>query len=194
MIKINLLGDALAQGGGAKADAAQDVAIYADEGGRRSLPIAGVVIGLLMASLGGIYYLWLNNEITKKEARQAALQTELDTYKPYFELEARFRKKKEELQNKEQTLIDLRKRQQLPVYFMQELANCLPEDVWFISISQNGMQISVAGQARNFEAINNFYNNLQAKQRWFKKVVYPGATRQGDWLNFTITFELQNAV
>ena len=195
MIKINLLGESLSQAG-ARAAAVEPAALYAETGTRKSLPIAGVVVGLLAASIGGVYYLYLNNQIDTKKAQAASLQKELDELKPFIDLEAKFRKKKEELQNKEQVLVDLRKRMQLPVYFLQELADSLPDDVWFQSIDQNGMAITIKGQARNFESINTFYGNLQQRTRWFKSVNYPGGQKDasGNWVNFTITFQLQNAV
>lgn len=195
MIKINLLGESLSQAG-ARAAAAEPAALYAEEGARKSLPIAGVVVGLLAASLGGVYFLFLNNQIDAKKVQAAQLQKQLDELKPFIDLEAKFRKKKEELQNKEQVLVDLRKRMQLPVYFLQELADSLPDDVWFQSVQQNGMAVTIQGQARNFESINTFYNNLQQRTRWFKSVTYPGGQKDaaGNWVNFTITFQLQNAV
>ncbi|HJU84277.1 MAG TPA: PilN domain-containing protein [Holophagaceae bacterium] len=198
MIKINLLGDALAHGASPKAagGAAEPVALYADEGAQRSLPIAGVLIGLALASVGGAYFLWLNNEVHKLEAQQRILQEEKKQYDPYIALEAEFRKKKEDLQAKEQAITDLRRKQQLPVYFLEELANSLPDHVWFLKITQKGMTISIEGEASNFESINAFYQNLQARSRWFKKVNYPGGKVMGNKrvVDFTITFELQNAV
>ena len=70
MIKINLLGDALAQGGGKKADRAEPAQIYGEGegGGRSSLPIAGIIVGLLFASTGGVNYIFLNNEVQRAEA------------------------------------------------------------------------------------------------------------------------------
>ena len=192
MIKINLLGESLAQAG-AKA-ASEPAALYAADGPRKSLPLAGVALGLLGVAGGGTYYLILNNQIQHKQEEAARLQKELDELKPFIDLEAKFRKKKEELQNKETVLVDLRKRMELPVYFLQELADSLPDDVWFQSVQQSGMAITIKGQARNFESINAFYNNLQQRTRWFKAVTYPGGQKQGDWVNFTITFQLQNAV
>ena len=193
MIKINLLGESLAQAG-ARAAASEPAALYAEEGARKSLPIAGVLLGLAGVVAAGGYYLVLNNQIEAKKQEDARLLKELDELKPFIDLEAKFRKKKEELQNKEQVLVDLRKRMELPVYFLQELADCLPDDVWFQSVQQNGMAITIQGQARNFESINAFYNNLQQRTRWFKSVTYPGGQKNGDWVNFTITFQLQNAV
>ena len=193
MIKINLLGESLAQAG-ARAAASEPAALYAEEGARKSLPIAGVLLGLAGVVAAGGYYLVLNNQIEAKQQEDARLQRELTELKPYIEKEAQLRKVKEELQNKEQVLVDLRKRMQLPVYFLQELADCLPDDVWFQSVQQNGMAITIQGQARNFESINAFYNNLQQRTRWFKSVTYPGGQKNGAWVSFTITFQLQNAV
>ncbi|MBS1766796.1 MAG: PilN domain-containing protein [Acidobacteria bacterium] len=193
MIKINLLGESLAQAG-ARAATSEPAALYAEEGARKSLPIAGVLLGLAGVVAGGIYFLILNNQIEAKKQKAAELQKELDELKPFIDLEAKFRKKKEELQNKENVLVDLRKRMQLPVYFLSELADSLPDDVWFQSVQQTGTTITIQGQARNFESINAFYNNLQQRTRWFKSVNYPGGQKNGDWVNFTITFQLQNAV
>ena len=192
MIKINLLGESLAQAG-ARA-ASEPAALYAEEGARRTLPIAGALVGLAGASIGVIYFLILSGQISRKEKERDQYQAELKVLQPFIDLEAKFRKKKEELQNKEQVLVDLRKRMELPVYFLQELADSLPDDVWFQSVQQNGMAVTIKGQARNFESINAFYNNLQQRTRWFKAVSYPGGQKQGEWVTFTITFQLQNAV
>ena len=191
MIKINLLGESLAQAGARVAS--EPAALYAEEGVRKSLPIAGVLVGLIGVAAGAGYYLFLSNQIDRKTQEEAKLQHQLDELKPFIDLEAKFRKKKEELANKEQVLVDLRKRMELPVYFLQELADSLPDDVWFQSVQQNGMAITIKGQARNFESINVFYNNLQQRTRWFKSVTYPGGQKQGDWVTFTITLQLQNA-
>ena len=199
MIKINLLGDALAQAGAKKGGdkaAAEPVQVYTGEGGSRSrLPIAGVVVGLVFAALGGVYYLWLNSNVVREEKRKADLERDKKQYEPYIALEKKFREKKEALQKKEEVMTTLKRQQALPVHFLEELANSLPDDVWFKKIAQKGMTITIEGEARNFEAINAFYGNLQSRTRWFKKINYPGAKRgTSGAFEFTISFELQNAV
>ncbi len=199
MIKINLLGDALAQAGGKKGDdkgSIEPVQIYTGEGaGRSSLPIAGVVVGLVFAALGGVYYLWLNSEFTKAEQRKAALEQDKKQYEPFIALEKKFRTKKEALQKKEEVMTSLKRQQALPVHFIEELANSLPDDVWFKRVAQKGMTVTIDGEGRNFESINAFYGNLQSRTRWFKKISYPGAKRgPSGAFEFTISFELQNAV
>jgi Tfp pilus assembly protein PilN len=200
MIKINLLGDVLAQAGpkkGAeKAVAAEPVQVYTGEGGSRSsVPIAGVVVGLIFAAFGGVYYLWLSSEFTRAEKKKAELQQEKKQYEPFIALEKKFREKKETLQKKEEVMLTLKRQQALPVHLMEELANSLPDDVWFAKVSQKAMTITIEGEARNFESINAFYGNLQSRTRWFKKINYPGAKRgPAGSFQFTISFELQNAV
>ncbi len=195
MIKINLLGDALAQGGGKKSERAeQPVQIYGEGegGGRPGLPIAGAVIFLVFASIGGIYHVILGNEVQKAEAKKADLERQRDELKKFIDLEKQFRDKKEMLAKKEEIMQGLRRSQQLPVHFLEELANSLPDDVWFREVTQRGMNVSIKGEARTFEAINLFYSRLQSRTRWFKNINYPGAERKGNNLEFTLSFDLQN--
>jgi Tfp pilus assembly protein PilN len=199
MIKINLLGDALAQAGGKKGGdkgSAEPVQVYTGEGGSRSsLPIAGVVVGLVFTALGGVYYLWLNSEFTKAEKKKADLERDKKQYEPYIALEKKFRDKKAALQRKEEVMTTLKRQQALPVHFLEELANSLPDDVWFKKVTQKGPTVTVEGEGRNFESINAFYGNLQSRTRWFKNINYPGAKRGATGaFEFTISFELQNAV
>ncbi len=199
MIKINLLGDALAHAGSKKVGdkgSVEPVQIYTGEGGSRSsLPIAGVVVGLVFAALGGVYYLWLNSEFTKAEKRKADLELDKKQYEPYIALEKKFREKKDALQRKEEVMTTLKRQQALPVHFLEELASSLPDDVWFKKVTQKGPIVTIEGEGRNFESINAFYGNLQSRTRWFKKINYPGAKRGATGaFEFTISFELQNAV
>ncbi len=199
MIKINLLGDALSQTGAKKGGdkaSAEPVQVYTGEGGSRaSLPIAGVVVGLVFAALGGVYYLWLNGEFTRAEKKKADLERDKTQYEPYIALEKKFREKKDSLQKKEEVMTTLKRQQALPVHFLEELANSLPDDVWFRKVAQKGSLVTIEGEGRNFEAINVFYGNLQSRTRWFKKINYPGAKRGATGsFEFTISFELQNAV
>ena len=89
-------------------------------------------------------------------------------------------------------MLNLKKNQELPVHFMEELANSLPDDVWFREITQSGMNITIKGEARTFEAVVLFYNRIQSRTRWFKNVNYPGAGKQGNTISFSISFDLQN--
>jgi len=200
MIKINLLGDALAQAGSKKGggEVAQPVQVYVEGEGaaRSSLPIAGLVIALVGVAGAGAYALMLFNDVRKLQTEQVRLQAEAKKYEPFLQLEKTFRERKQQLQRKEDVMNTLKRQQALPVHFLEELANSVPEDVVFTKISQKGMSFTIEGESRSFEAVNAFYNNLQSRNRWFQKINYPGANRdtKTNVLVFKISFDLQNAV
>ncbi len=194
MIKINLLGDALAQGSGKKLDKAEPMQVYVqDEGaGRSTLPIAAILFGLLFSAIGGVYYIWLTNQIDRSNQKRDQLAKQVEELKKYIDLEKKLRDQKEAMQKKEEVMLNLKKTQELPVHFMEELANSLPDDVWFREVTQNGMNITIKGESRTFEAVVLFYNRIQSRTRWFKNVNYPGAGKQGNIISFSISFDLQN--
>ncbi len=195
MIKINLLGDALAQAMGKKPEKMAEAApIYADRdsGGGSSLPVLGIVAGLVFASLGGVYYLWLDGQVKDAEVKVAKLQEEKRELDTYIKKEAEFQKKKIALQKKKEAILKLKNAQKLPVHLLQELANCLPDDVWFREVSQKGMAITIKGESSSFEAINIFRSKLLEQTTWFKNVNYPIADKKTGVVDFTISFDMKN--
>ena len=195
MIKINLLGDTLAQVGGKKAEKAEAVPVYAETTGtgRPSLPIAGVLFGLAIASVGGIYYVWLNSKIEFENRQKVELEAKKRELEKYMELERKFRSQKEMLQKKKEVMMGLKTFQHLPVHFLEELANALPDDVWFREINQKGLSINIKGEATSFEAINQFRNRLLEQTKWFSNVNYPAANKNGRTVEFTISCDLKNS-
>lgn len=197
MIRINLLGDALASAGGRKAAASAEPAqVYAQAEGsaRASLPIAGVAVGLVFALFGVGYYLWLNQQVARAEETKVKLEAEKQELEKYIRLEKTFREQKEALQKKREVMMGLKNAQSQPLYFMQELANCIPDDVWFREITQKGGAITIKGESSSFEAINLFRIKLAEQTKWFGGVDYPTANRKGNVVEFTISFNLKNPV
>jgi len=195
MIKINLLGDTLAQASNKKADKADAVQVYAEaEGaGRSSLPIAGVLIGLILASFGGIYYVWLHGKVVEATRIQAELQAKKKELEKYTQLEKTFQAQKAALAKKKEVMMGLKAFQHLPVHLLEELANALPDDVWFKEINQKGLNITIKGQSASFEAINLFRNRLLEQKKWFQNVNYPAANKVGRTVEFTISCDLKNS-
>ena len=195
MIKINLLGDTLAQTNAKGADKPQAVQVYAEAEGstRSSLPIAGVLFGLILASFGGIYFVWLNGKVEEATRYQAELQAKKKDLEKYTSLERTFQAQKASLAKKKEIMMGLKTFQHLPVHLMEELANCLPDDVWFKQIDQKGLNISISGESTSFEAINQFRNRLLEHSKWFVNVNQPAATKVGRTVGFTISCDLKNS-
>jgi Tfp pilus assembly protein PilN len=194
MIKINLLGDTLAQVAGKKPSTPESVPVYAEaEGSRRSsFPIAGVLLGVILTGLGGIYYVYLNGKVEQARHRQVELQAKKKELEKYIELEKTFRAQKDSLLKKREVMVGLKTSQQLPVHLLEQLADCLPDDVWFREISQKGMNISIKGESSSFEAINQFRNRLMEQTKWFQNVNYPAANKKDRTVEFTISCDLKN--
>jgi len=194
MIRINLLGDTLVQAAGKKPDRAEPAQVYAQgEGsGRSSFPIAGLLVGLVCTSLGLVYYLMLDREVRQAQERVVKLEQEKRDLSKYIALEKTFREQKESLQKKKEVMLGLKTAQQLPVHLLEELANVIPDDVWFKEISQKGMAITIKGSSGSFEAINLFRNKLIDQSKWFRNVNYPTANKKSGVVEFTISFDLKN--
>ena len=195
MIKINLLGDTLAQVAGKKQEKAEAVQVYAEGAGagRSSFPLVGVLLGVILTSLGGVYYIWLNGKVEQARREQVELQAKKKELEKYIQLEKTFRTQKESLQKKKEVMLALKNAQALPVHMLEELANCLPDDVWFKEISQKGMNISIKGESSSFEAINQFRNRLLEKNKWFQNIKYPAANKKDRTVEFTISCDLKNS-
>jgi len=193
MVKINLGRDLLAQAFHKKTikDAPAGPKPDKQPEQKTSLLIP-MVLFLLFVAFAGLYYHWLNGNIKRETARNTALTTEKKSYEPYLELEQQYRDLKEALEKKEEVLNKLRKQQQLPVYFLQELGNSIPENVWLLKISSNGAKIEIRAESLTEDAIYQFRDNLAIKTQWFKNVDYPGATRVDKLLEFSLTFDLIN--
>jgi len=194
MIRINLLGDTLAQTAGKKPDKAEPAQVYAQgEGsGRSSFPIAGLLVGLVCASIGLVYFLMLERDVRQAQEKATKLEQEKKDLSKYIALEKTFREQKEALQKKKEVMLGLKTAQQLPVHLLEELANALPDDVWFKEVNQKGKAITIKGESASFEAINLFRNKLIEQSKWFGNVNYPTANKKAGVVQFTISFDLKN--
>jgi len=193
MIKINLLGDTLAQVTGKKMDKGESVQVYAQDqdANRASFPLAGLLVGLFFVAFGVVYYVGLNRKVEEQTQKKVDLERQKQELAKYTALEAKFRKDKALLDKKKAVIKDLRITQHLPVHLMEELANALPDDVWFSGISQKGLTITIQGESASFEAINLFRTHLMDQQNWFGNVNYPTATKNGNIVGFTLSFDMK---
>lgn len=156
-------------------------------------PTAGLLVALLMLSGGGLYALLLRDRLAKARAWSMELERAHQASAGYRALVEGGRIRQEMLRRKEEALLALTREQALPVHLVQELVACLPREVWFKKLTQRGAQVTLEGEALDFESINTFFGNLQAHGRWFRKPVYPGAKRgPSGAFEFTLSFELQN--
>jgi Tfp pilus assembly protein PilN len=193
MIKINLMGDALTQVAGKKTDKGESVQVYGQEEAahRASFPLAGVLVGLFFVAFGVVYYVGLNKQVEEQTQKKADLERQKAELEKYTALEAKFRRDRDLIEKKKNVIKGLRITQHLPVHLLEELANALPDDVWFKEISQRGLNISIKGESASFEAINLFRTHLMDQKNWFGNVNYPTANKNGNIVQFTLSFDMK---
>ena len=200
MIKINLLRDPFTQAQAArKSDANEPAPVInipgAKSAGNKKQSSAGaILLFLIFASLGGLYYYWLDREVTKEQERNVELTAQKKELEPYFQLEQQYREQRESLRKKEQILTKLKKQQQFPVYFLIELANSIPDNVWLVRVNNKGNKVEIRGESLSEDAIYQFRDNLASRPQWFNNVNFPGATRRDRRLELSINFDLMNPV
>jgi Tfp pilus assembly protein PilN len=197
MIRVNLLEEVLSpKGSGKPGERHFDLPEAPGEaaGQGQGFPFVGLTVAMSLGSMAFVHALLLQSVLTQASAKKVQLERERKQYDPYISLEKKFRERKDALQKKEEVMTALKRQQALPVHLMEELANSLPSDVWFKKLIQKGNLITIEGEGRNFESINAFFGALQTRERWFRKLSYPGAKRSPNGsFEFTISFELQNA-
>jgi len=140
------------------------------------------------------YYLWLNQQVARAEETKAKLEAEKQELEKYIQLEKTFREQKAALEKKREVMMGLKNAQVQTLYFLQELANSIPDDVWFREVVQKGNPVSIKGESSSFEAINLFRTKLGEQTKWFGSINYPTANRKGNVVEFEISFNLKNQV
>ena len=134
----------------------------------------------------------LDREVRQAQEKIAKLEQQKLELAKYTALEKKFREDKEALQKKKEIMLGLKTAQQLPVHLIEELANTVPDDVWFKEIVQKGTGITIKGESSSFEAINLFRSKLNEQTKWFGNVNYPKADKKVGVVEFTISFDLKN--
>jgi len=154
MIKINLLVESRAE----KVSRAPLITVGA--GGLNNYILIGmIVLGLAYV---GLRYWRLTTRLRGIETGIAANQSEFERLKPIIaEVEA-YKKKAAALRHKIDVIEQLKQNQTGPVRIMDEVCKAVPELVWLTSMTLNGNQLMLSGQALNENAVANFITNLGA--------------------------------
>ncbi len=154
MIRINLLETKKAAGG-------REGGMKFDFGGQAV--IAAVWIGVLLLAAGYIGIRWytlsntieeLADEIQDKEQERRELEKALKS------VEER-QQKKDALERRVELISDLKRRQRGPVHLLDQVSRQLPEFLWLEGLEERDGAIQVRGKAMTYNAVSNFYNNLQ---------------------------------
>ncbi len=172
MIQINLLSGREGSPKKVPRESTAVTSFSAIEGESNAIMIVAAIVFIVGLVGVGIWGYMLHS---RKEALSQDLsrkKQELRTYQGLIEQEKRFRARKEMLERKEQTIVQLKDRQSKPMKLLEEIYNRCPDTVWFESIVQKGMSVTIKGRAKNTEAANQFYQEL-SQSPLIRGVEYP---------------------
>lgn len=123
--------------------------------------ILGVALALVLAACIGVYAVLLSkiliekNEISKKEAQIAALQSKIKEVRNFENLQ-------KQLRTKLDILDKLKAGRSGPVHLLDDVANAVPKSVWLESFKESGGKGTMTGLSLNEEGVAALLQNLEA--------------------------------
>jgi type IV pilus assembly protein PilN len=149
--------------------------------------LATLVVGWRWYTLAGDHRR-LVSDIARAEAEKERLQAIIKKGEDY-------KAKKDLLQRKIALVSQLKKNQSGPVHLLDEISKQLPDFLWLDNMTEAGWQIQIMGKATTYNAVSNFYNNLNGS-RYFENVVLGpiSAIPQGVTFSLSCQFNPQPVV
>ena len=140
--------------------------------------LATLVVGWRWYTLAGDHRR-LVSDIARAEAEKERLQAIIKKGEDY-------KAKKDLLQRKIALVSQLKKNQSGPVHLLDEVSKQLPDFLWLDSMTEAGWQIQIMGKATTYNAVSNFYNNLNGS-RYFQNVVLGPITASPQGVTFSLS-------
>jgi len=155
MIKINLL----AEKGQTKAKSSSPSSIQTEGmGSGQNLLLMGLlVVGVLIS--GGWWWSLKGTTAQLKNDIEVA-DAELERLSEVRRKRDEYTRQKELLERKIELITNLKKQQAAPVHILDQISKNLPDFLWLESMTSTANAISVSGKATTYNAVSNFYGNL----------------------------------
>jgi Tfp pilus assembly protein PilN len=154
MIKINLL----AERKQAKAKSSPtSLQIEEGTGGRNLLLAAILILGLVVA--GGWWWM-VSSDLAEWQQKHEEADRELERLAEIRKKGDEYKAQKELLERKVNLITELKRRQEVPVHILDQISKNLPDFLWLESMSAARNKVSISGKATNYNAVSNFYENL----------------------------------
>ncbi len=181
MIKINLLAEKKKQG---QAKPAGTPMLSGGAGGPRNLLLVAILV--LAFAIAAFWNYRLNVQVDEWREKHVQADAELLRLEAIRKKGEEFEARKALLARKIDLITDLKKQQAVPVHILDQVSWNLPDFLWLNSMNVTGGKISLAGRATTYNAVTNFYNNLNDSD-YFTDVTL-GKTAQGDQgVSFSLT-------
>jgi len=127
---------------------------------------ASALVGGLLA---GIIFLWYQGQISKQQAKNQVLQTEIKRFDAQIKDIATLEAEITALRARQQAVEDLQADRNLPVHLLTELVRQVPDGIYIASMRQDNQNVTLQGVAQSNERVSEFLRNLGNNTPWFSK-------------------------
>ncbi|MBE9505078.1 MAG: PilN domain-containing protein [Proteobacteria bacterium] len=131
-----------------------------------SIAVLSLVVCLLVS---GYFYYRISGQVETASAEIAKTQKELNRLKSVIAKVNKFKKDSKVLGQKLKVIENLNRGRQSTVYFMDELSNMMPEELWLNSLQENKWALNIKGQSLAQSTIAAFMTNME-NSRMFESV------------------------
>jgi Tfp pilus assembly protein PilN len=83
-------------------------------------------------------------------------------------------------------ITNLKKQQAVPVHILDKVSRSLPDFLWLDTMSASNNQISISGKATTYNAVSNFYSNLN-DSGYFTNVTLGRTFEVPEGVSFSLT-------
>lgn len=179
MIKINLIAERKTP----KGKPAPGIKAERGRGGQTLILVAVLLLGVVVS---GIWWTAKNSELKRWEKQNEEARAELKRLEEVRKKGEYYKARKELLERKIQLVTDLKKQQSVPVHILDQISKNLPDFLWLDTMSAQSNVINITGKATTYNAVSNFYNNLNASG-YFTGVNLGRASEVPEGVAFTLS-------
>lgn len=182
MIKINLLAEKKKQLK-SKSKPASGMQLQGLSGGRNFVLVSIFLLGAVVA--GGWSWM-LSQESQRWQDKLKETDRELKRLEAAIRKGEEFEAQKALLARKIDLITNLKKQQTVPVHILDKISRSLPEFLWLDTMSASNNQISISGKATTYNAVSNFYSNLN-DSGFFENVALGRTFEVPEGVSFSLT-------
>jgi len=183
MIRINLLTEKRKKPGKSSVKASSGLQFEALGGGKNFVLIAVLAIGVVVA--GGWWWM-LENEAADWQVKLKKADQELKRLEEAIRKGEEYEAQKALLARKIDLITNLKQQQTVPVHILDKVSRSLPEFLWLNTMSAASNQISISGKATTYNAVSNFYSNLN-DSGFFENVTLGRTFEVPEGVSFSLT-------
>ncbi len=132
--------------------------------------IALLVLGLVVLAGGGFFLgSSARSDLEMARTNIAQLEADIERYKPQQALIAKFKTRKQHLQDKLDVIDSLERARNGPVRVLDEISSRVPDRLWLTSITTKGNEIRLKGKSLDTGVVADFLRSLNGSE-YFKNV------------------------